>query len=851
MVAPSSSSKNFQVNITFNVAGNLTNAVTQVNNMNSHTTALGANIGRTNTQMGGVVKSATAANVQLSSMVTTSIRLAAAGAAVNAMIMGSVNQYVKAYGSNEAVSRSWINATEKISFAYQRVGRVIATELLPLFKQVAQLATNIATFVEKNPQLAKAVSLGAIGLSAIGSGAVALSMGATVVKNIGSMLGLGGIMAGGGGMAGAGGAAYGVAGGLIGPAARVGLTALGVGSSVLGGIGLGFGINEYAANRKNAQGERVNPNANFNEIFTVLTYELGKIAPAIKDLMGTIGLLTGALSPAQKAAIDMKTAEDNLARARRDAVAAQGGGGGGESKGKGVGGGIVGGGQPINTTSIAVKFAQDFFDFASQRVIEKRGYALGDVEKEKQVIAQREEDIKKAEAHNEEAKAYNKTLVDKFGVLGSIGKGEPLVAVPEHITPKAEKEAGFIAKDPRVRDAQQGVLAAGQNITKIADTISDATWDQMKQMDAKRNAEQLAQQEYVISTTRMERDFKKQQLYEQVDYDKSRGREADDYHRNRGYAEDDFYRQREYAAKDFGIQMVRMEQDFQRQRSRQAFDHTFDLFQISMSGDAMQYWLSQRQFKIDQDRQLEDYNIQRTRAQEDFDRTYGRSEAEYKITRDRQDVEYKIMRERAQVDFDLNRARTKDNYQTQRDDMQFNFDRQNDLRTAEYKRQITLQTDNQDTRKALQDSFTKAQIDSDTLMRDAALHTLQSLDSMAAPGGFHMVNAQGQTIAEWIASMMGSGENVIIPPHATGGYVSAGLWQGHDNEFVLTAQTTKVAEQFAKGRLTQDAMVSMMGGGGGKSLVYHDNRVFGSKLTVEDRQEIQRDTESLLRELFK
>ena len=113
------------------------------------------------------------------------------------------------------------------------------------------------------------------------------------------------------------------------------------------------------------------------------------------------------------------------------------------------------------------------------------------------------------------------------------------------------------------------------------------------------------------------RDFNLQQSYNIEDYQKTRYRSLRDFNMQVSFSEQDYYRQRTIANRDFNIQMARAEQDYQISRSRASEDHQFDLFQIALSGDAMQYWLSQRQFNIDQSRAAQDYTRQQSRSQQD------------------------------------------------------------------------------------------------------------------------------------------------------------------------------------------------------------------------------------------
>jgi hypothetical protein len=66
-------------------------------------------------------------------------------------------------------------------------------------------------------------------------------------------------------------------------------------------------------------------------------------------------------------------------------------------------------------------------------------------------------------------------------------------------------------------------------------------------------------------------------------------------------------------------------------------------------------------------------------------------------------------------------------------------------------------------------------------------------------------------------SFMQSYQSAMTPSisgsRASGGYVNKGLYQLHDNEFVMSAATTRAAEQLVGGRLNQQNLLGAIGGG--------------------------------------
>ena len=180
-------------------------------------------------------------------MTKTGLSMAKAGAGMLAPMMLAANTYIKNAGMAEQTSRDWLKTTDQLAAAQMRIGRVVAQETLPYMQKLAELSQTAASFAEKHPEIVKAavavgggLAFGGTGLFMAGQAANAIS----VLGTAGTRLGLFG--AGAAGAAGAGGGASAAASGA---AAAGGLTAAGIIGSVLGGVTLGLGIEQYMASR--------------------------------------------------------------------------------------------------------------------------------------------------------------------------------------------------------------------------------------------------------------------------------------------------------------------------------------------------------------------------------------------------------------------------------------------------------------------------------------------------------------------------------------------------------------------------------------------------------------------------
>lgn len=136
--------------------------------------------------------------------------MSSAGQGMTNTLMGAVNAYMATSGQYSQEAQKWNAAQKEMSDAYARIGAVAIDKLTPYLETAADLLSQLASFIEQNPQL--------VGIIA-GTGAI-LTLGGQFVAGLaqlamiaGSIQGLTAILGGGataaGGTAVAGGASLG------------------------------------------------------------------------------------------------------------------------------------------------------------------------------------------------------------------------------------------------------------------------------------------------------------------------------------------------------------------------------------------------------------------------------------------------------------------------------------------------------------------------------------------------------------------------------------------------------------------------------------------------------------------
>lgn len=369
-----------------------------------------------------------------------------------------------------------------------------------------------------------------------------------------------------------------------------------------------------------------------------------------------------------------------------------------------------------------------------------------------------------------------------------------------------------------------------QSQTPINQGGSFITTELLQQMRQFQIAQRYAQEDYNRSIFVANRDFYRQREYDEADYLRSRSRQARDFQIQMAYSEQMFYRDRAIAARDFQISQSRNEYDYQLSRKRAQEDHNFSLKQIMLSGDALQYYYSQRQFKIDQQRAEEDYQLQKQRNQEDFNRQQQDSEQQFQLERAQTIKEYEIRRADQEYDFQLQRERSLYQFEITLSDMAYNFQRERQRRWEGFKETILPEIMLEANYRAL-------------MQRNLTVQMINDFNALMA-----IFNGQWNVI---LGQQIGGGGSGLPGGrgYANGGYTTPGPAVVHEGEFVMTRGTTQAAERAAKGTLTQEKLVQMLTQGNG--FTYNDQREFYRGVSTDEKVQMRQELQQMVKDAFR
>lgn len=170
-------------------------------------------------------------------------RLTSAGQSILNPFLDAQNAYLQAQQAQagmDATAQRWNQAQQEIDQARARIGQTTTQELLPMIEAVADLTTQIADLLEKNPELVKL---------ALGAG-IGLQAGGTLLQTVGSLASLIGTLKG-LGLIGSAGTAAGTAAGAAGGAASAVGSALGTVTLTASAVYLSFSAADFILEKLN------------------------------------------------------------------------------------------------------------------------------------------------------------------------------------------------------------------------------------------------------------------------------------------------------------------------------------------------------------------------------------------------------------------------------------------------------------------------------------------------------------------------------------------------------------------------------------------------------------------------
>lgn len=441
-----------------------------------------------------------------------------------------------------------------------------------------------------------------------------------------------------------------------------------------------------------------------------------------------------------------------------------------------------------------------------------------------------------------------------------------LLASPLHILSGEAEKLGLISHDTRVKifDLQKAILGLGDasekgfkggkssNVGAHAEAMtSEVTSEQMQIVDSyvdMLREEKQAAQQYASDRLEIIRDAQARELsilasnqkaiYQiNTNYNKQVASITANFQKASAAAERSYAQQRAQVIRNAGVEIRRIEEDHQANMRKLLLEHNDRVNDLVSSRDALGLVREMRDYERRRQEEEENTNKQIARRRQDVAQTLRDMAEQHAAERAERLADYKQQLKDAA---EQKTEALKQQAEKYREEMaaaqkakadalralseQYNAERQ--------RRREAFAAQVRDLDASMQGEQKRRQAYYTAMLRDVEIWAQAYRRSL--PSGGHA----------------GSGINGI---RDMGGYATKGIYglaQDGRTEFVLSGDTTRAAEALIGARLTQENMLAAMRQGGGRSVVWNDQRRFDSRLSQADRRAIQSDTMQTLAGVF-
>jgi hypothetical protein len=399
-------------------------------------------------------------------------------------------------------------------------------------------------------------------------------------------------------------------------------------------------------------------------------------------------------------------------------------------------------------------------------------------------------------------------LLDKLGILDDGAS-------------TAAKLTNWLVKS--IDDLGESADQTAPKIAKVLDPEAIQAYIDYRKADARAEQEYSAERSDIVTKTAQERnaiearfgaertkltaDFARAaaQALEEFNFDQAR--QARDFAQSESQTEADYYAERTEALKGYQQDVRRAEEDHQREMQKLRAEHEQRIEDLVASRDALGIV-----------REMRSYERQRTQA-----------EKEHTVEMQRMKADAADRLRQMESQFTRERARRLAEFEQKQADQKEDFDRQQEQQLEAYKvRLAEIEGEQREELQKLQQKGADQLRELDSQYREerqrrrnAFIDQLRDLDvfqgQMKTAYETYYADLSRQ-FEDFVANLEALGPEAVGSKQA-GGYVQSGLWRLHAGEFVLNPQTTRRAERFVGGRLTQGALIgSLAQAGGGISI---------------------------------
>lgn len=794
----------------------------------------------------------TAQNTTELSKQVRSISLLAVGEAVNRLGMElrragqflnqPITAFTKVAGYADSGSAQYLDAQKQIEAATIRIGAVMTREVAPMMKYAASLATQVASFIEAHPEIAKA----AVGLAGL----------ATVA----------GVMAQ-------------VAGNVVLAAAAFGKIATGL-NFVKAGLALSGGTSAVTsaagAGATAVTGSAIGALLTAVLPYVITTAVIGAIAAAVYSFLASTDFGKSrnlAAAPAQALVIGeygLGTLLDKLFGTNKTP-------------------------QLINNLSRALGLLGDQAGQTASQVKD----ASGNIVPQAQVDAF----IAYQQAETQAAQQYESQrleIINDYGKQRATAEANYESQRAEIVNSYKQSLA-----DEAASYAKQTATAARSYYQQAVQDERDYNQQRANALRSFQQQAAKDERSYNQQRAADIQAFKRQEAQAETSYQQQRAQDVRSYYQQEAQSEQDYYKSRTDAAKNFDLETQRNEEDHQREMLQIQQDHAQKVNDLLDNNDAFGLLAESRAYNKNRDTAEQTYAIETRRRNEDYANRLAEMEAQFVQERSRRAadfaqkqadalLQYQQERTQAQQDFAQRQSDAAEEFKQRRADAAAEFAQSELDAAAEFKQRradaaaryaqeradaaAEYQAKQAQLARQLEDQLKKLDAQHKTEMTQLAQQERDKLNQLskqysderqarftALATQLRDLNAymgsettlRGQYYTIWTQQfrqfMAANGfklQGSAYPGKASGGYTQGVVNTGENGyEYILTHDTTKMLEKLAGSRLSQNKVTALLSGGGtGGSVIYNDNRRIDGRVTAADRRALRNDQRNWLME---
>lgn len=369
-----------------------------------------------------------------------------------------------------------------------------------------------------------------------------------------------------------------------------------------------------------------------------------------------------------------------------------------------------------------------------------------------------------------------------------------------------------------------------------------AMWESYQKQLTALETDTAAQRENII------KQYGERMVQAEENYASNRANMVQQYSTQVAQRDEDYQTSRLNAVANFAAQQHKAEQQYYLQRKQQAQQHNLETRQMEQEHQAEMRKMErdslkrQADFIADRDAvglemELAAHEEQRAEAENQYQMQMQQTNAQFAMQVRQAEQNFRMDQQQRQQEFLADQKQAAEKYKVQKEREAKEFEnRLKTLDAAHVKEMTMLQNEKEQELQLLQTAYVRML----TSIKEAFIAQIRQMDASVLNdyGAWQAKMVQmSQDFRSFLGGTSAGGRGIIanvntgtvtggtsgsggrtVTSRASGGRINAGLFQGHDGEFVMNADTVRQAEKRAGGMLTNASLRQVVNGGSNVSI---------------------------------